>query len=67
MSQGSGNNTPDNVPKGEVASWIVIFVLMFMLPPVGIILLILKLRGYAKPVRSPADQKASSGKQHTDT
>ena len=67
MSHSNRSNTPGNGMNGEVALWIVIFVLMFALPPVGILMLILKLRGYAKPARNPANNQTSSGTHQTNT
>ena len=64
MNQNNMNNAPDKDPAGEVFTWVIIFVLMFALPPIGILLLILKLRGYAKPSKNAAGQQdkyASSG------
>ena len=49
MSQYNRKNTPENDATGEIISWVVIFVLMFAFPPIGLLLLIIKLRGYAKP------------------
>jgi len=61
MSQNNRGNTPDKDQTGEVISWIIIFVLMFALPPLGVLLLIMKLRGYAKPSRTAGRQQ---GAQH---
>ena len=56
MSQNKNRNEPDNDTTGEVISWVIIFILMFAFPPAGIILLLLKLRGYAKPAKYQARQ-----------
>lgn len=65
MSQSNRSNVPDNKISGDALAWVFIFVLMFALPPIGILLLILKLRGYAKPARNTFDRKASSGAYQT--
>ena len=44
---------------GEVISWVVIFVLMFAVPPLGILLLILKLRGYNRSAASTSRYKST--------
>ena len=54
MGQNKGNNTPESDETGAVISWIIIFILMFAFPPVGLLLLILKMRSYAKPANTPA-------------
>ena len=56
MSQNKNRNEPDNDATGEIISWVIIFILMFAFPPVGILLLLLKLRGYAKPAKNQARQ-----------
>jgi len=45
------NNTPDADATGEIISWVIIFVLLFAFPPVGVLLLILRMRSYAKPTK----------------
>jgi hypothetical protein len=52
MSYNNKKNTPDADATGDIISWVVIFILMFAFPPVGLLLLIIKLRGYAKPAKN---------------
>jgi len=52
MKQNDKNNTPD--ATGDIISWIVVFVLLFAFPPVGLLLLILKMRSSAKPTSESA-------------
>jgi len=54
MSKNNNKNTNESDETGTVISWIIIFILMFAFPPVGLLLLVLKLRSYAKPVNQPA-------------
>ena len=61
MSQNNNRNESDNDATGEVISWVIIFILMFAFPPVGILLLLLKLRGYAKPAKNQARQYNAQG------
>jgi len=42
-------NTPDKDATGEIITWVIIFILMFAFPPVGVLLLILRMRSYARP------------------
>jgi len=54
MNQNDMKNTPDPDDTGAIVSWVIIFILMFAFPPVGLLLLVLKMRSYAKPVSFPA-------------
>ena len=45
MDQNNRNNSPENDVTGEVISWVIVFILMFAVWPIGLLLLILKLRG----------------------
>jgi len=44
------NNTTDKT--GEIMSWVIVFILLFTIWPVGLVLLFRKLRGYAKPAQT---------------
>jgi len=44
-------NSSDVDETGEVISWVIIFILMFAFPPLGLLLLVLKMRSYAKPIK----------------
>jgi len=52
MNQNDKNNNPD--ATGDVISWVIVFVLLFAFPPVGLLLLILKMRSSAKPAAGSA-------------
>ncbi|MCL2367326.1 MAG: 5-bromo-4-chloroindolyl phosphate hydrolysis family protein [Oscillospiraceae bacterium] len=43
------NNNNEADQTGDIMIWVIIFILMFAFPPVGLVLLILKIRSYAKP------------------
>ena len=44
------NDNNQNDKTGVVMSWVIIFILLFVFWPVGLILLFKKMRGYSKPV-----------------
>jgi len=48
MSYDNRNNAPNNDMAGVIISWVITFILMFAFPPAGIIMLLIKLRGYAR-------------------
>jgi len=48
VDNNNNRNSPDSDETGEVISWVIVFILMFAFPPVGILLLILKLRSNAR-------------------
>jgi len=52
MSQNNRKNTNESDQTGDVMSWVIIFILMFAFPPLGLVMLILKMRSYAKPNNS---------------
>jgi len=54
-SQNRGNYS-DNDKTGEVISWVIIFILLVTIWPLGLILLFKKLRGYAKPAQKTSVQ-----------
>ena len=60
MSYYNGNNAPDVDPTGEVISWVIVFIMMFAFPPVGLLLLFRKLRRYAKPVKNTTKYQGAS-------
>jgi len=62
MSQNNRKNTNEKDHTGEVMSWVIIFLLMFAFPPVGLILLILKMRNYAKPNAEELRNKVANAK-----
>ena len=63
MDQKNRNNKPDNDATGEIISWVVIFILMFAFWPVGLPMLIVKLRGYAKPAGNAARRANAQASQ----
>ena len=65
MSQHNRKNTPENDATGEIISWVVIFILMFAFPPVGLLMLIIKLRGYAKPGGKSSGQTGTRTSEST--
>ena len=69
MNYNKRNTPSDPDDTGAIVSWVIIFILMFAFPPVGLLLLILKLRSYAKPVNSPVQRKdahsAAAVNQHS--
>lgn len=54
MNRNNKNNQNEVDQTGEVISWVIIFILMFAFPPLGLLLLILKMRSYAKPNKDSA-------------
>jgi len=59
MSQ-NNKNTNETDKTEDVMSWVIIFILMFAFPPAGLVMLLLKVRSYAKP-GSSGGSSASSG------
>jgi len=53
----SNRNTPENNTIGSTIPWVIIFILMLVFWPVGLPLLILKLRDHAKPVKQKTIRK----------
>ena len=49
MNYNNRKSTPGNDTTGDMISWVIIFILLFVFPPVGLLLLIRKMRSYAKP------------------
>jgi hypothetical protein len=47
MSGNNGKNTNETDQTGDVMSWVIIFILMFAFPPIGLLLLILRMRSNA--------------------
>ncbi|MCL2226654.1 MAG: 5-bromo-4-chloroindolyl phosphate hydrolysis family protein [Oscillospiraceae bacterium] len=60
MSQNNKKNTNEPDQTGDVISWVIIFILMFAFPPLGLILLILKMRSYAKPPGNAAKRPGAN-------
>ena len=57
-------NTPNEDAIGEIISWVITFILLFAVWPVGIFMLLRKLRGYAKTAgRADAHAVVSAEKQ----
>ena len=56
MSHKNRNSPSDPDDTGAVVSWVIVLILMFAFPPVGLLLLILKMRSYAKPARFPVSR-----------
>jgi len=48
MSDNNKRNLSDDDKTGDILSWVIVFIFMFALPPVGWLLLFFKMRGYAK-------------------
>lgn len=48
-------------------SWVIIFILMFAFPPIGLILLILKMRSYAKPSTNSSQKNSTTAGQTRST
>jgi len=61
MKQNNNKNGPDADATGDVMSWVIIFILLFAFPPVGLLLLILKMRDNAKPTAEEARRVRSQG------
>jgi len=62
MDQYNRKSTPDNDATGEIISWVIVFILLFAFWPVGLFLLIRKLRGYSRSAgnaRNQATRQAS--------
>jgi len=63
----NNRNSSNSDATGDILGWVIIFILMFAFPPVGLLLLILKLRGYAKPggntQKRPPVQTNDAGRQ----
>jgi len=57
MNKNNNKNSNETDETGEAISWVVVFILMFAFPPVGLLLLILKMRSYAKPIKAPQQRK----------
>jgi len=64
MNHNNNRNNNEHDNSGEIASWVIIFILMFVFPPAGLIMLILKLRSYAKPSKT---QQKRSGAHYSDS
>jgi len=60
MSNNNGNHDPYNDKTGEVISWVVVFILLVAFWPVGILLLLRKLRGYASPTSDYRKDRAQA-------
>ena len=58
MNSYNKRNPQDPDETGAAISWIIIFILMFAFPPVGLLLLVLRMRSYAKPIKAPVRKTA---------
>lgn len=58
----NNKNAPNVDPAGEIVSWVVTFILLFAFWPVGIFMLLRKLRGYARTA-GRADAQAVTSAQ----
>jgi len=54
MDQNNRKNSPDNDETGEIISWVIVFILMVAVWPIGLLLLIRKLHGYSAPKKNAA-------------
>ena len=67
MNQNNRKNTNEKDQTGDIMSWVIIFILMFALPPLGLILLVLKMRSYAKPGKSSESSTKNSSSSNSQT
>jgi len=51
MGQNNNNNMREPDATSDVISWVVVIILLFAFPPIGLLLLILKMRSTAKPAQ----------------
>ena len=65
MDHNNRKNSSDNDAAGEIISWVVIFILMFAFWPVGLPMLIIKLRSYAKPSKEKTRHASSKAAEAT--
>ena len=68
MNQSNKNNLQETDATGDVISWVIVIILLFAFPPIGLLLLFLKLRSSAKPAQDPErwDDARASGAARAD-